>query len=1196
MSSRDVPETADFGTDQRDVTSAEREQDVALAKHARDLGAELVAGWHVADDGAGRDGGVGHDPSGDAGDGRLAGAVHIGHDGEVGCRKGSPHGHAVRRGARIEVGLKCGDDAPPRKCLTGGGERGHQLGRMMRIVVHERDTVHVAEAIEATTDAGELAEGARRALEVRVQRERHAERRTRIAEIVRPRHAQRQLHLASIRESHIGYGPVGPHLPGDELHGPAFSAEAPHALAQARGKPIAAGIGSADQDARCSTREGGVGRFHRLDIAVALEVIGLDIVDHGDGGLQGEERLVVFIGLDHEEVVAVEQRVATPGGNAATGESRRMEPSAAKRLGGHDGRSGLAVRTRDGHQRGTVHELGQRDLAGHDGDPGDQCRTNLGMVLRRRRRDHQGPCPDHVCRIRTVVRHSTGRHEVGKGRCLGVAPGHGHAAPQGGKRQRTHSRAAEAEEVDGSWIGGVEQGGHPRKIRAGGRAANAEWPQPGFPRPRTTTFWHAASHLRSGFPHVIEPMPTSRTPTKHTFTLLLLAATLPIHPLSGQTPREVKPIVVVGARSATTIGGASAVVVTADSLLVPAAAPLERLLRAVPFLLVRQNSRGESELSVRGSDSRQAAVMLDGMPLTLGWDHRSDPSLVPMTGISMVTVVRGLSSLLGGPNVLGGTVSFGLASRERRPTARFGTSMDGVGALGMSGSGSIPIETRLGFLTVRGGLGFRDRRGVALAREGAAGDGLTGGIPDPGQDGEGRLRTNSDLSQRDGFAAMRLDGGNGRFASMTATGYQGSRGVPGELHVDEPRRWRHPDVRRGVAIMSAGTGEVTTPLGRGRLEGSIGTNRGDLAIESFADAAFETVVSREVGAERTNTARLFGSHSLGGRAELTAAFTRATVEYDETLGFDRTSNYRQQLHSIGAELNLPLSMRTQLSAGIVRDDAETPRSGGKPALPRLGKTGWRLGFSQLAIGDAVRVHGSISERSRFPALRELYSGALDRFVPNPSLRPETLLGMEVGATLIGGVANAGAILQAVLYHHQLRDAVVRVARPDRQFERVNRDEMRSTGLELLVGWTALPGSRGGLPVGTRISADLTVQRIRLYDRLLPAGVPDARRAEHNPEIRASLDLSLPFASQWRGNAAVHVTGAQYCVHPDLGRQIRLGAQQISDLGVTRDVAGRGIFRAMRAVMAVDNVTDAAAYDQCGLPQAGRTVRVGVELR
>ena len=83
---------------------------------------------------------------------------------------------------------------------------------------------------------------------------------------------------------------------------------------------------------------------------------------------------------------------------------------------------------------------------------------------------------------------------------------------------------------------------------------------------------------------------------------------------------------------------------------------LDQALRESPFVLVRQNSRGEMEISVRGSDSRQAAVLLDGVPISLGWDHRTDPSLIPLTGSERMVIVRGLGSLLNGPNTLGGSI------------------------------------------------------------------------------------------------------------------------------------------------------------------------------------------------------------------------------------------------------------------------------------------------------------------------------------------------------------------------------------------------------------------------------------------------------------------------------------------------------------------------------------------------------------
>src|SRR5687768_14874773 len=71
---------------------------------------------------------------------------------------------------------------------------------------------------------------------------------------------------------------------------------------------------------------------------------------------------------------------------------------------------------------------------------------------------------------------------------------------------------------------------------------------------------------------------------------------------------KLKPVTVTAARSAAVVGGASAVVVRTEALTSSPAPRLEQALRETPFVHVRQNSRGEMELSVRGSDSRQAAV------------------------------------------------------------------------------------------------------------------------------------------------------------------------------------------------------------------------------------------------------------------------------------------------------------------------------------------------------------------------------------------------------------------------------------------------------------------------------------------------------------------------------------------------------------------------------------------------------------
>lgn len=132
-------------------------------------------------------------------------------------------------------------------------------------------------------------------------------------------------------------------------------------------------------------------------------------------------------------------------------------------------------------------------------------------------------------------------------------------------------------------------------------------------------------------------------------------------PQSDTTVFEVEGVTVHARRPVVTVGGASAVEVIVDSLTLAPAATTEELFREIPALHVRTNSRGQAEVSVRGSESRQVAVLLDGVPLTLGWDARTDVSVLPATAIDNVQFVRGLSTILHGPNVLGGVVDLSLA-------------------------------------------------------------------------------------------------------------------------------------------------------------------------------------------------------------------------------------------------------------------------------------------------------------------------------------------------------------------------------------------------------------------------------------------------------------------------------------------------------------------------------------------------------
>lgn len=624
------------------------------------------------------------------------------------------------------------------------------------------------------------------------------------------------------------------------------------------------------------------------------------------------------------------------------------------------------------------------------------------------------------------------------------------------------------------------------------------------------------------------------------------------------------------------VGGASAVVLRPDSVPGLTAAPLlSEAIRQLPFVYIRQNSRGEHEISVRGSESRQAAVFVDGVPMTLTWDARTDPTVIPLTGANRIEYVRGLSSLLSGPNAIGGTISVGLwdssaPGRAVPTTQRLDLQADQFGGVRTSAIlGGTLVEGGTAALQYRTGASWRTTPGFVRP----------GDVREPGTTDE--LRRNSDGTSLDGYAALRYETRAGRYVSGTVSAMTGDRGVVPELHIAAPRYWRNPDLRRVVTSLTMGTGAMRSRLGTGDVELALGMNSGEVVIDGYPTVEYRIPTDRETGEDRALSARLVADQQLGRRFTLRAAATGARVRYDEAIGLALpvTARYEQVLTSVASELEFRPTPLLSLVGGIGEDAVTTPNAGGRVAQERQSGSAWRAGATWTLPMQGLRLHASASERSRFPALRELYSGALNRFAPNPSLRPERFHGEEIGATY----QRANWDVQVVAFRQRTEDAVVRITLPDRRFQRVNRDEYRARGIELL----------GGLTIGrVELRGDATWQDARIIDRL----ANDAERAPENlPSTFGSLTASVPA---WRGalvTARARHASRTTCLGASAGTRIAQAGATAYDVGVERRWTATRAASNIRALVMLDNVTDVAMYDQCGLPQPGRTIRIGLTL-
>jgi iron complex outermembrane receptor protein len=637
-------------------------------------------------------------------------------------------------------------------------------------------------------------------------------------------------------------------------------------------------------------------------------------------------------------------------------------------------------------------------------------------------------------------------------------------------------------------------------------------------------------------------------------------------------------IIVQAARPLTTTGGASAIELKLDSLRMRAAPTLEQVLRQIPLVQVRINSRGEAQFSLRGSgsDARQVAVIVDGIPLNLGWDHRADLSVLPTTAAQTLTVARGLPSLLYGPNVLGGVVEIGVARGfgELSPRGlRFDAGADHTGATGLAAALALPVLKDRAKWLLRSGAGYRQRSDTPLP----------GDVTQPFAEAADDRLLNTDLDHIDGFASVSFRPVSGWWADASLSAYRAERGIAAEMHITSPRFWRYPQTSRVFSVLAGGTGERSSPLGGvGDVEVSLGVDMGHTEIDQFSSSSFTTVADEEDSDDQNVTLRMRADQTVGKNGELRAGFTYADINHDEVLTPGVAASYRQQLWSGALELQWharALGSGTRVSLGTAVDGAMTPESGDKPPLEDLTAWGARAGFTSV-LSAAVLLHGGASIRSRFPSLRELYSGALGRFEPNPNLRPEQLTAVEVGASVRLGKGE----LQAVAFHHALDHAIVRIAVPDRRFQRVNRDRQAGTGLELL---SALRVQEFAF------SADVVIQNTELTDESTGA----ESEPEYQPDVIAGLGLAGPLPMASRFDLRTRYTGRQSCVNPDSGEEQRLRSSTRMDAEVSRRWLLRGSWTsALEVAVGADNLTDEAIYDQCGLPQPGRTFRFQLRVR
>src|SRR5438128_1737061 len=209
-------------------------------------------------------------------------------------------------------------------------------------------------------------------------------------------------------------------------------------------------VGACDErtSGRDTTGERGEGVADIGDGREDVHVVVLDIEHGRDRGREREERAVVFVRLDDEDVARPRVRVRSGVAEDRPADERRVDAPAAQRGPGHRGRRALAVRARDRDDAPPARELAPGVLTLPYRDPARASRGDLRVPIAVRARPH-----DHVraSDVRGVERRGDARAVAREGVRQRPVPAVGAAdhvaAGEQEPRDRGHPGAADPDDV-----------------------------------------------------------------------------------------------------------------------------------------------------------------------------------------------------------------------------------------------------------------------------------------------------------------------------------------------------------------------------------------------------------------------------------------------------------------------------------------------------------------------------------------------------------------------------------------------------------------------------------------------------------------------------------------------------------------------------------------------------------------------------
>ena len=492
--------------------------------------------------------------------------------------------------------------------------------------------------------------------------------------------------------------------------------------------------------------------------------------------------------------------------------------------------------------------------------------------------------------------------------------------------------------------------------------------------------------------------------------------------------------------------------------------------------LTRIGGRNEAAALVRGFDTRQVPLFIDGIPVYVPYDGNVDMGRFGTFDVAELSISKGYSPVVYGPNTLGGAINV-VSLRPTQPE-------EVVARAGAASGEGYEGALRAGLLRDAGyaqaGVSYRERDHFRVSDD-----------FEPTATEDGGRRENSDT--RDLQAGAKIAWTPGDQGDEFAVGFvrqDSEKGVPVYAGTDTntlPRYWRYTEwVKNSVyAIGNKTLGQT------GYVKPRFYYDTYENTLKAYDDATYSTQNKKSswtsIYDDYTFGGSVEGGLQAGERHQLRgAAHYKQDVHREHNVG-SPTATYKDETLALGAEDRLALAEKLALAVGaeyaarnsLEADDPNTNEAFDENDNQAVNP---QAGLFYAVTGGTFRA--TVARKTRFPTLKDRYSYRLGKALANPDLDPEVALHYEIG--------YEGRILDNLDGHlsgfySRLDDTIQqvdRVAQDDEGawlYQLRNVGESESGGAEAGLAWTILPDLKTGFDYMYLHRRNLDDPEIKLTD-------------------------------------------------------------------------------------------------------------------